>query len=405
MPHPVAQPSPSPRSLPTPAIANPAIQTAARARRSDGRATSSSRYDDDLVRRYLDEIGRYPLLTRADEQDLGRRMELGIEASRRLSELERSDQQDDELQADGCGAAESDADEFDVAELQRAVHDGHEARRTFLLANLRLVVAIATREQRVLGMPLLDLVQEGNVGLMHAVERFDWRRGFKFSTYATYWIREAMQRGSTGAMAIRVPRHQFEARARLRHAVSDAELRPTETGATHDQLAARTQIPVHDVRRLLPLLSPIRSLDEPVGGEADISLGDVVADRCSSPPEEAALAAVERTTLHRALANLTPLEREIVTRRFGLDEPPQSLPAVARDLDMTPERAQTVLRRALRRLGRAPQIVALRPERRPGAEDRDPTAAVVTGIGARLDEAAVGARAVGSAGVAAAIAG
>ena len=215
------------------------------------------RDEEDLVRLYLTDIGQYPLLTKDDEARLAKAIEAGNEARTLL---------------EGGGV------EFAAArrrELRRQAQDGEGAQRTFVQSNLRLVVSIAKKYQAS-GLPLLDLIQEGNLGLMHAVEKFDWRKGFKFSTYATWWIRQAITRGiaNTGR-TIRLPVHAGDTLARLQKARSRLELKLGRP-ATLSELAAEVEMPEDKVTEALRFAAEPLSLSEPLREDGDAELGDVV---------------------------------------------------------------------------------------------------------------------------------
>ncbi|HEV7688472.1 MAG TPA: sigma-70 family RNA polymerase sigma factor, partial [Acidimicrobiia bacterium] len=217
------------------------------------------RDDQDLVRLYLADIGRYPLLTRDDEVRLAQHIEGGNAARVDLDN------------AKGLSATKT-------RELRRALTEGELAQRTFVQSNLRLVVSIAKKYQAS-GVPLLDLIQEGNLGLLHAVEKFDWRKGFKFSTYATWWIRQAITRGmaNTGR-AIRLPVHAGDTLARVQQARGRLELtlgRP----ATVNELAIELDLSQDKITDTLSLAAEPLSLSELVREDGDTELGDIVEDR------------------------------------------------------------------------------------------------------------------------------
>ncbi|HZD38999.1 MAG TPA: sigma-70 family RNA polymerase sigma factor, partial [Actinomycetes bacterium] len=213
--------------------------------------------DVDLFRLYLDEIGQHELLTREDEVRLAQEHEAGLAAERKLEELAASDPR--------------------RAALRGTAERGERARRTMVESNLRLVVSIARRFSAT-GLPLGDLVQEGNLGLLRAVEKFDWRKGFKFSTYATWWIRQAIARGAAdrGARAIRLPVHVDEQVGRLRrtqtrlHEVLGRE-------PTFEELAVELDMPLDKVHRLLDTAQAITSLDTPIGDDG-AALQDFLED-------------------------------------------------------------------------------------------------------------------------------
>ena len=226
------------------------------------------RDEEDLVRLYLTDIGQYTLLTKDDEVELAQKIEAGAEAREELA------------------TAKSLSSRRRV-ELRRLVGEGETAERQFVQSNLRLVVSIAKKYQAS-GLPLLDLVQEGNLGLMHAVEKFDWRKGFKFSTYATWWIRQAITRGiaNTGR-TIRLPVHAGDTLTRLQKARARLELRYGRP-ATLSELAAEVEMPEQKVTEALRFAAEPLSLSEPLREDGDAELGDVVEDRSAESPFEVA---------------------------------------------------------------------------------------------------------------------
>ena len=262
------------------------------------------RDEEDLVRLYLTDIGQYTLLTKDDEVRLAKQIESGKAATAELdsaTELTAAKKRD----------------------LRRAAREGEDAERAFVQSNLRLVVSIAKKYQAS-GLPLLDLIQEGNLGLMHAVEKFDWRKGFKFSTYATWWIRQAITRGiaNTGR-TIRLPVHAGDTLARLQKARSRLELK----------------------------LGRPATLSEPLREDGDAELGDVVEDRSAESPFEVAATALLPEEIARLLAPLDEREREILKLRFGLDRgEPRTLEEVGEHFNLTRERIRQIEARAMSKL-------------------------------------------------------
>ena len=258
------------------------------------------RDDEDLVRLYLTDIGQYVLLTKDDEVRLAKAIEEGKAADVTLKRTEKQ------------------VNPTKRRELNKVVRAGSRAERQFVQSNLRLVVSIAKKYQAS-GLPLLDLIQEGNLGLMHAVEKFDWRKGFKFSTYATWWIRQAITRGiaNTGR-TIRLPVHAGDTLARLQKARSRLELK-FGRHATLAELAAEVEMPADKVTEALRFAAEPLSLSEPLREDGDAELGDVVEDRSAESPFEVAATALLPEEISRLLAPLDQREREILALRFGLD--------------------------------------------------------------------------------------
>ena len=289
------------------------------------------RDEEDLVRLYLTDIGQYTLLTKDDEVDLAQKIEAGIEAREEL-------------------AAGRSLSSRRRVELRRLVADGETAERQFVQSNLRLVVSIAKKYQAS-GLPLLDLVQEGNLGLMHAVEKFDWRKGFKFSTYATWWIRQAITRGiaNTGR-TIRLPVHAGDTLTRLQKARARLELRYGRP-ATLSELADEVEMPEQKVTEALRFAAEPLSLSEPLREDGDAELGDVVEDRSAESPFEVAATALLLEEIKRLLSPLDEREREILTLRYGLDRgEPRTLEEVGEHFNLTRERIRQIEARAMSKL-------------------------------------------------------
>jgi RNA polymerase primary sigma factor len=256
----------------------------------------------DALTLFMNEAGRYALLTAADEVALAKR-------------VERGDAQ---------------------------------AKEQMINANLRLVISIAKRYQGH-DLPLLDLIQEGVIGLNRAVEKFDWRRGFKFSTYATWWIRQACQRAISGqSRTIRVPTHVDERRQRLRRARQ--RLEAGGRAATREELVAATGLSRLHVDEALDAVEAPVSLDQPVGRDADGSLGELFADPNATDPEEEAGEALREASVRRALRQLPDRQRRVLELRFGFDGEPQSLEAIARELGISRERIRQLESKALESL-------------------------------------------------------
>jgi RNA polymerase sigma factor (sigma-70 family) len=289
------------------------------------------RDDEDLVRLYLTDIGQYPLLTKDDEVRLAQQIERGVAARAELD----------------SGAALGAAAKRD---LRRTARRGAEAERTFVQSNLRLVVSIAKKYQAS-GLPLLDLIQEGNLGLMHAVEKFDWRKGFKFSTYATWWIRQAITRGiaNTGR-TIRLPVHAGDTLTRLQKARFRLE---NQLGrpATLAELSADLEMPEAKVTEALLFAADTLSLSEPLREDGDAELGDMVKDQSAESPFEAAAISLLPEEISRLLSPLDERERQILKLRFGLDRgEPRTLEEVGEHFNLTRERIRQIEARAMSKL-------------------------------------------------------
>ena len=286
--------------------------------------------DKDPVRLYLDTIGRYPLLTREDEARLAQAIQEGREAKEEL--------------------ATGTVNPVRRQQLQWRAQRGDVATAEFINSNLRLVISIAKR-YRSQELPLLDLVQEGNLGLMHAVGKFDWRKGFKFSTYATWWIRQAITRGidNTGR-TIRLPVH---AREQVRRVVQVKRQFEDGNGRSPSlsELAEMLKIPQAQVVQLLLEGSEPISLDSPVDADGETELGDIVADSSSPSPFDAVTQAMLGGEVDRLLSVLDEREKEVVRLRFGFGgEDPRTLEEVGTALHLTRERIRQIERTALSKL-------------------------------------------------------
>jgi RNA polymerase sigma factor (sigma-70 family) len=290
---------------------------------------------------YLTDIARHPLLSKDDEIRLAKRIEAGVAARGQL---------DGSIAANGAGRGE----------LRRRVRDGDAARRTFVEANLRLVVSIAKR-YRSSGLNLLDLVQEGNLGLMHAVDKFAWRKGFKFSTYATWWIRQAIQRGiANSARTIRLPIPAGDRLTKIGHARArlEASLRRSPTRA---EIAEDLGFSERELAELLHRGAQPVSLSEPLSEDGGTELADIVGDQTATSPCDAAAAALLPGEILKHLEPLTQRERKILVLRVGLDRgEPRTLGEVGRYFDLTRERIRQIEGRALAKLRHPAFNTALR---------------------------------------------
>ena len=291
----------------------------------------TERHDEDLVRVYLDEIGRHELLTKDDEARLAQ----DIDTGRRRTPSSRSP------------AASSAAS---AASSRRRLSGARTPGVTFMQSNLRLVVSIAKKYQAS-GLPLLDLMQEGNLGLMHAVEKFDWRKGFKFSTYATWWIRQAITRGiaNTGR-TIRLPVHAGDTLARLQK-VAPSSSRSWAAGRRSPSSPAELDMAEDKVTEVLHFAPEPLSLSEPLREDGDAELGDVVEDRRAESPFEAPPPPCCPTRSRSSSRCSTSGSGEILSLRFGLDRgEPRTLDEVGEHLHLTRERIRQIEARALSRL-------------------------------------------------------
>jgi RNA polymerase primary sigma factor len=286
----------------------------------------------DSIRLYLREIGRVPLLTAADEVSLAQRMEGGLEA---VSEL---------------ASANGKTTSGDRTKLERTIRDGSNAKDHLIEANLRLVVSIAKRYVG-RGLAFLDLIQEGNLGLIRAVEKFDWRRGFKFSTYATWWIRQAITRAlADQSRTIRIPVHMVETMTRVGK-VQRELAQQLGREPLFSELAKELDLPPERVAEILRMgLDPI-SLESPVGEEDDSRLGDFIEDVDADQPMAAAVRSLLNSYIGELLDELGDREREVIEMRYGLkDGQPRTLEEVGKAFSVTRERIRQIETRTLARL-------------------------------------------------------
>lgn len=295
---------------------------------SGGGAASPSA---DLFRQYLREIGRIPLLTAAEEVDLARRVEAGLFAEEKL-------------------AGTPDLDSQLAFDLDKLVVMGRMAKRRLIESNLRLVVSVAKRYVG-RGLTMLDLVQEGNLGLIRAVEKFDYARGFKFSTYATWWIRQAMSRAlADQARTIRVPVHVVELINRVVR-VQRRMLQERGYEPTAEEVAAHLELTPERVLEVLRLAQEPVSLHAPVGEEDDVALGDLIEDGDAASPVESAAFFLLREHLEAVLSTLGERERKVVQLRYGLDDGrPRTLEEIGRIFGVTRERIRQIESKTLNKL-------------------------------------------------------
>ena len=267
----------------------------------------------DSLQLFLNEAGRYKLLTAAEEVELAKR-------------IERGDQQ---------------------------------AKDLMINSNLRLVVSIAKKYQGH-GISLLDLIQEGIIGLIRAVEKFDWRRGYKFSTYATWWIKQAVQRGvANKSRTIRIPVHIVEREQKIARAERELTLQ-LERAPTDEEVAQKAKLSLKHVREVRAAARTVASLDKPLGDEGDASFGSLIASETDDPEEEVVVELGERT-LRAAVERLPDREKQVIKRRYGLDgdRDPVSLEQIGRELGLTRERVRQIEQQALERLAGQREIAAL----------------------------------------------
>ena len=344
---------------------------------------------DDPVKNYLKQIGQIPLLSAEQEVELSRRIHAGAEAAHILQadraryggteyikkssarfsfeEDENSRSYNEDMDEEAEKPAE-DADEKAAEkealeevengplsderreELLRARRDGLNARRSLSEANLRLVVSIAKKHVGH-NLAFLDLIQEGNIGLIKAAEKFDCDRGFRFSTYATWWIRQAITRAiADQARTIRIPVHMVETINRMRQATNQLVYQNGHE-PTPEELAKAMDMSVERVREIQRMAQEPASLESPVGEEEDSSLGDFVADENAEAPGKAADRAMVAQQINLALKSLTPREEKVIRLRFGLDDGrPRTLEEVGRDFGVTRERVRQIEAKAIRKL-------------------------------------------------------
>lgn len=289
----------------------------------------------DPVRMYLKEIGKVDLLTAADEVDLAMKIEAGLDATEKLEAADRG---------------ELTLTRAEMRRLSRVEQVGLDAKQALISANLRLVVSIAKRYVG-RGMLFLDLIQEGNLGLIRAVEKFDYEKGFKFSTYATWWIRQAITRAiADQARTIRIPVHMVETINRVLR-TSHAMVQKLGREPTTKEIADELHIEQSKVEEVLKIAQEPVSLETPIGEEEDSHLGDFIQDDEASQPSEEATYTLLREQLEEVLSTLTPREEQVLRMRFGLvDGKPHTLEEVGKQFDVTRERIRQIESKALRKL-------------------------------------------------------
>ena len=290
---------------------------------------------DDPVRMYLKEIGKVNLLTSEEEIELAQTMASGNAAKEQMEELEAMGE---EIPAEV------------KAELEVLIKKGERAKQRLAEANLRLVVSIAKRYVG-RGMQFLDLIQEGNLGLIKAVEKFDFTKGFKFSTYATWWIRQAITRAiADQARTIRIPVHMVETINKVIR-VSRQLLQELGHDPTPEEIAKEMEMPVERVREILKIAQEPVSLETPIGEEEDSHLGDFIPDEDASEPAEAASFTLLKEQLIEVLSTLTPREEKVLKLRFGIEDGrTRTLEEVGKEFNVTRERIRQIEAKALRKL-------------------------------------------------------
>ena len=295
---------------------------------------------DDPVRMYLKEIGKVPLLSPDEEIALAQVMGEGNEAERRLHEIRR-------LKDAGEPVPYTDEE---IAAWKKAEKKGEAAKQKLAEANLRLVVSIAKRYVG-RGMLFLDLIQEGNLGLIKAVEKFDYTKGYKFSTYATWWIRQAITRAiADQARTIRIPVHMVETINKVIR-VSRQLLQELGHDPSPNEISAEMGMPVEKVREILKIAQEPVSLETPIGEEEDSHLGDFIPDEDASEPAEAASFTLLKEQLVEVLSTLTPREEKVLKLRFGIEDGrTRTLEEVGKEFNVTRERIRQIEAKALRKL-------------------------------------------------------
>lgn len=297
---------------------------------------------EDPVRMYLKEIGKVPLLSAEDEIDFAQKMEAGAVAQEKIAILEKR-----------IGIVDEDEEaeiKEEIKALKEDLEAGDEAKKRLAEANLRLVVSIAKRYVG-RGMLFLDLIQEGNLGLIKAVEKFDYRKGYKFSTYATWWIRQAITRAiADQARTIRIPVHMVETINKLIR-VSRQLLQELGREPTPEEIAEEMKLPVERVREILKISQEPVSLETPIGEEEDSHLGDFIQDDNVPVPADAAAFTLLKEQLVEVLSTLTEREQKVLRLRFGLDDGrARTLEEVGKEFNVTRERIRQIEAKALRKL-------------------------------------------------------
>ena len=301
--------------------------------------------DEDLVRLYLTDVGKHALLTRADESRLAQVIEKGRSARTRL---------------ETNGSAGDPLNAIDRRGLERQVRSGDAATETFVQANLRLVVSIA-KSYLGRGLSFLDLIQEGSLGLIRAVEKFDYRKGYKFSTYATWWIRQAVTRAiADKARTIRIPVHMVEKLNKVVH-IERQLVQRLGREPRPDEIAEELEMTTHEVREILRMSQLPVSLEKPIGEEEESELGDFVQDDSAESPFDTATLSLRREDVEHALSALPERERQVIELRFGLSgAQPCTLEEVGRAFGVTRERIRQIENNTLKKLESLPEAQGLK---------------------------------------------
>lgn len=320
------------RSVPKAKTSKPKRSSRARARRTD---TSTVMLTGDPVRMYLKEIGKVDLLTASEEVNLAMKIEAGTEATQKLEDFE-----DEKIELSRA----------EQRRLMRIEQVGLDAKQQLISANLRLVVSIAKRYVG-RGMLFLDLIQEGNLGLIRAVEKFDYTKGFKFSTYATWWIRQAITRAiADQARTIRIPVHMVETINKLIR-VQRQLLQDLGRDPTPEEIGAEMGMSPDRVREIQKISQEPVSLETPIGEEEDSQLGDFIEDSTAIAPPDAASDSMLREQLEQVLDGLADRERKVIKFRFGLEDGrPRTLEEVGREFGVTRERIRQIESKTLAKL-------------------------------------------------------
>ena len=320
------------RSVPKAKTSKPKRSSRARARRAD---TSTVMLTGDPVRMYLKEIGKVDLLTASEEVNLAMKIEAGTEATQKLEDFE-----DEKIELSRA----------EQRRLMRIEQVGLDAKQQLISANLRLVVSIAKRYVG-RGMLFLDLIQEGNLGLIRAVEKFDYTKGFKFSTYATWWIRQAITRAiADQARTIRIPVHMVETINKLIR-VQRQLLQDLGRDPTPEEIGAEMGMSPDRVREIQKISQEPVSLETPIGEEEDSQLGDFIEDSTAIAPPDAASDSMLREQLEQVLDGLADRERKVIKFRFGLEDGrPRTLEEVGREFGVTRERIRQIESKTLAKL-------------------------------------------------------